>query len=252
MKNKVDELETAYHSKELLKENYSSLAYMMAIDYQTYLVDDILQKVDRATMTVSLEGREPYLDHRIIDWAAQLPDDYKYHDGSKKYICIINNINDPFWSSSNSLPYYLRLNLIRDMMIENGSINQEKNKLEQMPNHYYTIRNLHPHFIYFMFFYKINKQTLELQSFSEPFIIAKNSASSFLNFPLGLTTYKNEKDETDILLSYGDGDCESLIVSFKNDQTFSTYISKYNNNTNVIDIDFNITYNIPKYDYILT
>ena len=86
MKNKFDELETAYHSKELLKENYTPLAYMMAIDYQTYMVDDILQKVDRATMTVSLEGREPYLDHRIIDWAAQLPDDFKYHDGSKKYI----------------------------------------------------------------------------------------------------------------------------------------------------------------------
>jgi asparagine synthase (glutamine-hydrolysing) len=86
MKNKVEELETAYHSKELKKEHYTPLAYMMAIDYQTYMVDDILQKVDRATMTVSLEGREPYLDHRIIDWAAQLPDDYKYHDGSKKYI----------------------------------------------------------------------------------------------------------------------------------------------------------------------
>lgn len=86
MKSKVDELETAYHSKELLKENYTPLAYMMAIDYQTYMVDDILQKVDRATMTVSLEGREPYLDHRIIDWAAQLPDDFKYHEGSKKYI----------------------------------------------------------------------------------------------------------------------------------------------------------------------
>lgn len=86
VKNKVDELETAYHSKELLKENYTPLAYMMAIDYQTYMVDDILQKVDRATMTVSLEGREPYLDHRIIDWAAQLPDDFKYNNGSKKYI----------------------------------------------------------------------------------------------------------------------------------------------------------------------
>ena len=86
MKNRVDELDTAYHSKELLKENYTPLAYMMAIDYQTYMVDDILQKVDRATMTVSLEGREPYLDHRIIDWAAQLPDDFKYHEGSKKYI----------------------------------------------------------------------------------------------------------------------------------------------------------------------
>ncbi len=80
------ELETAYLSKELRKEYYSPLAYMMAIDYQTYLVDDIMQKVDRATMTVSLEGREPYLDHRVIEWAAQLPDDFKYHNGSKKYI----------------------------------------------------------------------------------------------------------------------------------------------------------------------
>ena len=59
---------------------------MMAIDYQTYLVDDILQKVDRASMTVSLEGREPFLDHRIIEWAAQLPDHFKYFNGNKKYI----------------------------------------------------------------------------------------------------------------------------------------------------------------------
>jgi asparagine synthase (glutamine-hydrolysing) len=59
---------------------------MMAIDYETYMVDDILQKVDRATMSVSLEGREPFLDQDIIQWAAQLPSDYKYHDGEKKYI----------------------------------------------------------------------------------------------------------------------------------------------------------------------
>lgn len=58
----------------------------MAMDYQTYLLDDILQKVDRAGMSVSLEGREPFLDHRIIEWAAQLPMDYKYHNGSKKFI----------------------------------------------------------------------------------------------------------------------------------------------------------------------
>ena len=82
----VNQLDTAYLSKELKSENYSPLSYMMAIDYQTYLVDDILQKVDRATMTVSLEGREPFLDHRVIEWAGQLPNEYKYFEGTKKHI----------------------------------------------------------------------------------------------------------------------------------------------------------------------
>jgi asparagine synthase (glutamine-hydrolysing) len=86
LKEKIDVLDTAYCSQELNKEYFSSLSYMMAIDYQTYLIDDIMQKVDRATMTASLEGREPYLDHRLIEWAAQLPDHYKYHKGEKKYI----------------------------------------------------------------------------------------------------------------------------------------------------------------------
>jgi len=85
-KPEVRKLTTAFDSTELEKENYSILAFMMAMDYQTYLVDDILQKVDRATMSVSLEGRDPFLDHRIIEWAAQLPMDYKYNNGNKKYI----------------------------------------------------------------------------------------------------------------------------------------------------------------------
>lgn len=81
-----EELETAYRSTELSTDTHTPLSYMMAIDYQTYLVDDILQKVDRATMTASLEGREPFLDHRILEFAAQLPDEYKYHNGVKKRI----------------------------------------------------------------------------------------------------------------------------------------------------------------------
>ncbi len=81
-----DRLETLYTSKELLPEYYTALSYMMAIDYQTYLVDDILQKVDRASMTFGLEGREPFLDHRLIEFAARLPDNYKYHKGIKKYM----------------------------------------------------------------------------------------------------------------------------------------------------------------------
>lgn len=86
MANDFQQLSTAFQSKELEPKHYSPLAYMMAIDYQTYLVDDILQKVDRSTMTASLEGREPLLDHRIIEYAAQLPNHYKYHNGVKKYI----------------------------------------------------------------------------------------------------------------------------------------------------------------------
>jgi len=82
----INELPTAHSSVELKTEFYDPLSYMMAIDYQTYMVDDILQKVDRATMSVGLEGREPFLDQSIIEWAARLPNDYKYHHGSKKYI----------------------------------------------------------------------------------------------------------------------------------------------------------------------
>ncbi|MBX2933361.1 MAG: asparagine synthase (glutamine-hydrolyzing) [Ferruginibacter sp.] len=85
-KSNVSEIPTAFDSNELKDEQYSILSYMMAIDYQTYLVDDILQKVDRAGMSVSLEGREPFLDHRIIEWAAQLPLEYKYNQGNKKFI----------------------------------------------------------------------------------------------------------------------------------------------------------------------
>lgn len=80
------ELPTAHSSTELKPAFYDPLSFMMAIDYQTYMVDDILQKVDRATMSVSLEGREPFLDQNIIEWAAQLPSGYKYHEGQKKYM----------------------------------------------------------------------------------------------------------------------------------------------------------------------
>jgi len=82
----ITELPTGHNSQELSLDFYDPLSYMMAVDYQTYMVDDILQKVDRATMSVSLEGREPFLDQAIIEWAAQLPGEYKYRQGVKKYM----------------------------------------------------------------------------------------------------------------------------------------------------------------------
>ena len=86
MQKRVNTLDTLYSSQALQKEYFSPLAYMQAIDFNTYMLDDILTKVDRATMFASIEGREPLLDHRIAEYAAQLPDDFKYHKGVKKHI----------------------------------------------------------------------------------------------------------------------------------------------------------------------
>ncbi|AEF84189.1 asparagine synthase (glutamine-hydrolyzing) [Treponema primitia ZAS-2] len=59
---------------------------LLSVDYKTYMVDDILMKVDRATMAVSLEGREPLLDHRIIEYVARLDPALKIKNGTKKYL----------------------------------------------------------------------------------------------------------------------------------------------------------------------
>ena len=77
---------TKFEKNNDFASKLSILSYIMAVDYETYLTDDIMQKVDRATMSFGLEGREPFLDHRIIEFAAALPVSYKYHNGVKKHI----------------------------------------------------------------------------------------------------------------------------------------------------------------------
>jgi asparagine synthase (glutamine-hydrolysing) len=59
---------------------------MQLTDMSTYLIDDILVKTDRASMAYSLETREPMLDHRIIEFAVNLPDKYKYNSCGGKFI----------------------------------------------------------------------------------------------------------------------------------------------------------------------
>ncbi|MFL5779850.1 MAG: asparagine synthase (glutamine-hydrolyzing) [Thermoleophilaceae bacterium] len=59
---------------------------MLDVDVQTYLPDNLLVKMDIATMASSLEARSPFLDHHVMEFAASLPAEYKIERGEKKSI----------------------------------------------------------------------------------------------------------------------------------------------------------------------
>lgn len=81
-----------YDSADVLREHYARaktpdpLSRIQYVDIKTYLVDDILVKVDRASMANSLEVRCPLLDHKLMELIAQMPSGLKLHNGQGKYI----------------------------------------------------------------------------------------------------------------------------------------------------------------------
>jgi asparagine synthase (glutamine-hydrolysing) len=64
----------------------SLLAEMLYLDFRLYLEDNLLVKVDRASMACSLEMRTPFLDHRLIEFAAGVPADLKVRGFRLKYL----------------------------------------------------------------------------------------------------------------------------------------------------------------------
>lgn len=79
----------AEHYKELLIKSSGAKEYiakMLELDMRTYMVDDILTKVDRASMLNSLEARVPILDHKVAELSYRIPSSFKLKGKDKKYI----------------------------------------------------------------------------------------------------------------------------------------------------------------------
>jgi len=72
--------------KFLDKSGLNLIDSLLRTDTNVYLPDDLLVKVDIASMANSLEGRSPFLDHKLMEFAASLPADYKLKNSVKKYI----------------------------------------------------------------------------------------------------------------------------------------------------------------------
>ena len=80
------EPKTIFDSYDKLPKLPSIKEQMMYLDAMMYLPDDILTKVDRASMAVSLEARVPLLDHRVVEFGWRVPTSLKYHQGQRKWI----------------------------------------------------------------------------------------------------------------------------------------------------------------------
>jgi len=76
----------SYSSPAYLPADADLIARLLDVNMRTYLPDDLLVKVDRCSMAVSLEARSPFLDHHLVQFASQIPSNLKMKRSSSKYI----------------------------------------------------------------------------------------------------------------------------------------------------------------------
>ena len=119
---------------------------MLYVDTKTWLPDDLLIKADKITMANSVELRVPLLDHKILEFAASLPSDFKVHGMETKYIakkCLSEQVPAEILNRKKAgfpVPYaeWLRTDLrswTRDILLDRGTINRnyfQKSTVERL------------------------------------------------------------------------------------------------------------------------
>ncbi len=97
-----------YSTLDVFRDHYNSagtrdpLSRIQYLDIKTYLTDDILTKVDRASMAVSLEVRCPLLDHKVMELLARIPAGLKLRGSTGKY--LFKKAMEPFLPDEHDLP----------------------------------------------------------------------------------------------------------------------------------------------------
>ncbi|HBF87397.1 MAG TPA: asparagine synthase (glutamine-hydrolyzing) [Bacteroidales bacterium] len=134
------------------KRNLSKVEIQSLFDLKYYLKDDLLVKVDRASMKFSLETRVPLLDHNIVEYALNIPEEFKIKDGVQKYILkeILYDyipreyFERPKWGFSiplsfwlkNELSYLVERHLSRESIEKYGVLDYKI--VEKLKNDYFS------------------------------------------------------------------------------------------------------------------
>ncbi|MBM77814.1 MAG: asparagine synthase (glutamine-hydrolyzing) [Crocinitomicaceae bacterium] len=134
----INELNQPY----ILSRKLNSIENQAFFDLNNYLIDDLLVKVDRASMYTSLEARVPLLDHNIIEFAINLNKRFKIHKGTQKYILkeilydyLPKELMDrPKWGFSipldkwlqNELYFLIEKYLNKDIIMNQGILNYKE------------------------------------------------------------------------------------------------------------------------------
>lgn len=86
LRRAFDDYDELWHFRKFWRPDWDTYSRMQYLDMKTYLADDILTKMDRVSMAVSLEVRVPLLDHKVVEFVARVPSKIRVKGGKLKHL----------------------------------------------------------------------------------------------------------------------------------------------------------------------